>query len=68
MRKILRVYISKSGRVDVEDCASTSRYLSEELDKEANSNLIEGAYTLEVSSLGLDFDKNSKKGGKWQKK
>ncbi|GBU25705.1 hypothetical protein R83H12_02360 [Fibrobacteria bacterium R8-3-H12] len=64
----MRGFISKSGGVDVEDCASTSRYLSEELDKEANSNLIEGAYTLEVSSLGLDFDKNSKKGGKWQKK
>jgi ribosome maturation factor RimP len=53
-RKIFRVFIDKSGGVDVEDCASTSRYLSEELDKETNSNLIEGAYTIEVSSPGLD--------------
>jgi len=67
-RKILRIFINKSGGINVEDCASTSRYLSEELDKETNSNLIEGAYTLEVSSPGLDFDKNSNKGGKWQKK
>jgi ribosome maturation factor RimP len=67
-RKVLRIFINKSGGVDVEDCASTSRYLSEELDKETNSNLIEGAYTLEVSSPGLDFDKNSKKGAKWQRK
>jgi ribosome maturation factor RimP len=67
-RKILRIFIDKSGGVNVEDCASTSRYLSEELDKEANSNLIEGAYTLEVASPGLDIDKNSKKGEKRKKK
>jgi ribosome maturation factor RimP len=53
-RKILRVFIDKSGGVDVEDCASTSRYLSEELDKEENADLIDGSYTIEVSSPGLD--------------
>jgi len=53
-RKILRIFIDKNGGVSVEDCASTSRYLSEELDKETNSNLIDGAYTIEVSSPGLD--------------
>jgi len=53
-RKILRIFIDKDGGVDVEDCASVSRYLSEELDKEDNSDIIEGAYTVEVSSPGLD--------------
>jgi ribosome maturation factor RimP len=53
-RKILRIFIDKSGGVNVEDCASASRYLSEELDKETNAGLIEGAYTIEVSSPGLD--------------
>jgi len=53
-RKILRVFIDKNGGVNVENCASTSRYLSEELDKEENSDLIDGSYTIEVSSPGLD--------------
>jgi len=53
-RKILRIFIDKDGGVSVENCASTSRYLSEELDKEENANLIDGAYTIEVSSPGLD--------------
>jgi ribosome maturation factor RimP len=53
-RKILRVFIDKNGGVSVENCANTSRYLSEELDKEENSDLIDGSYTIEVSSPGLD--------------
>jgi ribosome maturation factor RimP len=53
-RKILRIFIDKDGGVNVEDCASTSRYLSEELDLETNIGLIDGAYTVEVSSPGLD--------------
>ena len=53
-RKILRVFIDKNGGVSVEDCANTSRYLSEELDKEENEKLIDSAYTLEVSSPGID--------------
>jgi len=53
-RKILRIFIDKDGGVDVEDCARVSRCLSEELDKEENSGIIEGAYTIEVSSPGLD--------------
>ena len=52
-RKILRIFINKSGGVSVEDCASTSRYLSEELDKEENAKLIDSSYTLEVSSPGI---------------
>jgi ribosome maturation factor RimP len=53
-RKILRIFIDKDGGVNVENCASTSRYLSEELDKEEYSKLINSAYTIEVSSPGLD--------------
>jgi len=44
-RKILRVFIDKDGGVSVEDCASVNRYLSEAID---------GSYTIEVSSPGLD--------------
>jgi ribosome maturation factor RimP len=53
-RKILRIFIDKNGGVNVENCASTSRYLSEELEKEENIDLINGSYTIEVSSPGLD--------------
>ena len=53
-RKILRIFIDKDGGVSVENCASVSRYLSDELDKEENLNLIEDSYTIEVSSPGLD--------------
>jgi ribosome maturation factor RimP len=65
-RKILRIFIDKDGGVSVENCASTSRYLSEELDKAENANLIKGEYSIEVSSPGLerplktkrDFERN----------
>ncbi|MCL1966985.1 MAG: ribosome maturation factor RimP [Fibromonadales bacterium] len=53
-RKILRIFIDRDGGVSVENCASTSRYLSEELDKEENADLIDGSYIIEVSSPGLD--------------
>jgi len=73
-RKILRLFISKNGGVSVEDCARTSRYLSEELDKEENEKLIDTAYTLEVSSPGIDKSgdfnsdgKTLKKGKQWQR-
>jgi ribosome maturation factor RimP len=72
-RKILRIFINKSGGISVEDCASTSRFLSEELDKEENANLIKTSYTLEVSSPGIDrslenTSETPKEGQKWQKK
>jgi ribosome maturation factor RimP len=60
-RKILRIFIDKSGGVSVENCASTSRYLSEELDKAENADLIDGSYTIEVSSPGLDRPLKSKR-------
>lgn len=46
----LRAYIDKPGGVDINDCESVSRALSDELDKE---DFIEEAYILEVSSPGL---------------
>ncbi len=49
--KILRVYIDKQGGVDLDDCEKFSRSLEEILDEE---DFIEEAYSLEVSSPGLD--------------
>ena len=46
----LRVYIDKPGGIMIDDCVDVSRRLSDLLDAE---DLIEDAYTLEVSSPGL---------------
>lgn len=51
-RKVFRIYIDKPEGVSIKDCTQVSRYLSEALD--AKPDLIEGAYTLEVSSPGVD--------------
>jgi ribosome maturation factor RimP len=48
---VLRVYIDKEGGVTVDDCARISHQISAELDVD---DPIPGAYTLEVSSPGLD--------------
>lgn len=50
-RYILRVFVDKVGGVNVEECADLSRSLSDYLDTE---DLIQGRYTLEVSSPGLE--------------
>ena len=47
----LRVFVEKADGVGVEDCASISRELGAILDVE---DPIDGPYTLEVSSPGLD--------------
>lgn len=47
----LRIYIDKEGGVNIKDCQITSRAIEEVLDEE---NFIEEAYSLEVSSPGLD--------------
>lgn len=47
---VLRVYIDSDEGVTVENCAAVSRQLGLLLDAE---DIIEGAYTLEVSSPGL---------------
>ncbi len=46
----LRYYIDKDGGVNINDCESVSRFLSDELDRD---DFIPDAYTLEVSSPGL---------------
>lgn len=47
----LRVYIDKEGGVSIDDCEAVSRPLSDALDE---ADPIEGSYTLEVGSAGLD--------------
>ena len=47
----LRLYIDRDGGVTVDDCADVSRHVSDILDVEEFSN---SAYTLEVSSPGMD--------------
>ena len=51
-RKTLRLYIDKPEGVTIDDCSNVSRHLSDALD--LDPEVIEGAYTLEVSSPGLD--------------
>ena len=48
---LLRIYIDREGGVTVDDCEVVSRQVSAVLDVE---DPIPGAYTLEVSSPGLD--------------
>ncbi len=48
---VLRVFIDNDRGIDVDDCAEVSRQLSAVLDVE---DLLSTAYTLEVSSPGLD--------------
>ena len=47
----LRVYIDKEGGVSINDCEAVSRPLSDALDE---ADPIEGSYTLEVGSAGID--------------
>ena len=47
----LRVYIDREGGVDIDCCEAVSRPLSDKLDE---TDPIQGAYTFEVSSAGLD--------------
>ena len=47
----LRVYIDCEGGVDINHCEAVSRPLSDALDE---ADPIEGSYTLEVSSAGID--------------
>ena len=47
----LRVFIDKEGGVGIEDCEAVSRPVSDLLDE---ADLIQGSYTFEVSSAGLD--------------
>jgi ribosome maturation factor RimP len=49
--RVLRLYLDKDGGPSVEDLTRVSRQLSELLDA---SEIVEGAYTLEVSSPGIN--------------
>jgi ribosome maturation factor RimP len=48
---IVRLFLDKDGGVTIDDCSSISNQLGDLLDIQ---DLIKGAYTLEVSSPGLD--------------
>ena len=47
----LRVYLDKEGGINIDDCETVSRALSDKLDE---TDPIPEAYILEVSSPGLD--------------
>lgn len=47
----LRIFVDKAGGIDLDDCQAISEKLSARLD---NSDIISGAYILEVSSPGID--------------
>lgn len=47
----LRVYLDKPGGITIGDCEAVSRALSDALDER---DPIDGSYTLEVSSAGID--------------
>ncbi|MGQ0792681.1 MAG: ribosome maturation factor RimP [Deltaproteobacteria bacterium] len=49
--KVLRIFMDKAGGITIDDCAKISRELSSLLDVH---DVVPGAYTLEVSSAGLD--------------
>jgi len=48
---VLRIYIDSPDGIDVDDCETVSRAVSDHLDE---ADPIPGEYTLEVSSPGLD--------------
>ncbi|SNB45661.1 ribosome maturation factor RimP [Geobacter sp. DSM 9736] len=48
---VLRLFLDREGGITLDDCAAVSRELSEILDVE---DLIQGHYSLEVSSPGLN--------------
>ena len=48
---LVRLFIDKPGGISLDDCAAVSGQFGTELDAQA---LVDGAYTLEVSSPGLD--------------
>jgi ribosome maturation factor RimP len=50
-RLTLRLFVHSPDGVTLDNCAAISRSVSEKLDRD---DPIEGRYTLEVSSLGLD--------------
>ncbi|MEP0984490.1 ribosome maturation factor RimP [Ekhidna sp.] len=50
-QKVL-VFVDGNNGISIDQCSKVSRYIGNEIEEE---ELIEGKYTLEVSSPGLDF-------------
>ena len=50
--RVLRVYLDKEGGPAMEDLSKVSRSLSDLLDE--NDDVVDGAYSLEVSSPGVN--------------
>lgn len=53
-RKVVRVVVDKDGGVTLDDIADVSRVVSDLLDSPEGEELLAGAYTLEVTSPGVD--------------
>jgi ribosome maturation factor RimP len=53
-RKIVRVVVDKDGGITLDDVAEVSRVVSDVLDTPEAEQLLAGAYTLEVTSPGVD--------------
>lgn len=51
-RRVVRVVVDRDGGVDLDDVADVARAVSDLLDD--NPDLVDGAYTLEVTSPGVD--------------
>ncbi len=49
-RKVLRILVDKQGRVSLDECAGVSRAVGNAIE---TLDLIDGGYTLEVSSPGI---------------
>jgi ribosome maturation factor RimP len=53
-RKVVRVVVDKDGGITLDDVAEVSRVVSDLLDSAEGEELLAGAYTLEVTSPGVD--------------
>jgi ribosome maturation factor RimP len=53
-RKVVRVVVDKDGGITLDDVAEVSRVVSDLLDSPQGEELLAGAYTLEVTSPGVD--------------
>lgn len=53
-RKVVRVVVDKDGGITLDDVAAVSRAVSDLLETPEGEALLEGAYTLEVTSPGID--------------
>lgn len=51
-RRVVRVVVDRDGGVDLDEVADVARAVSDLLDD--NPDLVDGAYTLEVTSPGVD--------------